>query len=128
MNKRFTFVVSCCLFLAFASCQKFKGSQTVPAYIHIESMGVECDYYTYGANTSNITDAWAEYEPGGYFVDLRDEINFTEVPNRTVQQVAAKLVKEGTITQEQWQSILDGSATIEIDEEGNVTPVQPENP
>ena len=61
-------------------------------------------------------------------MDLRDEINFTEVPNRTVQQVAATLVKEGTITQEQWQAILDGSATIEIDEEGNVTPVQPENP
>ena len=75
---------------------------------------------------NNITDAWAEYEPGGYFVDLRDEINFTEVPTRLVQNVAAKLVKEGTITQEQWQAIMDGEATIEIDEGGNVTPVTPE--
>lgn len=58
MTNRFTVVVSFSLLLAFASCQKFKGSQTVPAYIHIESIGVECDYYTYGANTSNITDAW----------------------------------------------------------------------
>lgn len=58
MNQRITFVVSCCLFLAFASCQKFKGSQTVPAYIHIDTIDVECDYYTYGANTANITDAW----------------------------------------------------------------------
>ena len=78
----------------------------------------------YSAN--NITDAWVEYEPGGYFVDLRDEINFTEVPTRLVQNVAAKLVKEGTITQEQWQAIMDGDATIEIDESGNVTPVTPE--
>ena len=61
-------------------------------------------------------------------MDLRDEINFTEVPTRLVQQVAAKLVKEGTITQEQWQAIMDGEATIEIDEGGNVTPVTPENP
>ena len=75
---------------------------------------------------NNITDAWAEYEPGGYFVDLRDEINFIEKPNRLVQRVAAKLVKEGTITQEQWQAIMDGEATIEIDEGGNVTPVTPE--
>ena len=80
----------------------------------------------YTAN--NITDAWAEYEPGGYFVDLRDEINFTEVPNRLVQNVAAKLVKEGTITQEQWQAIMDGEATVEIDESGNLTPYEPANP
>ena len=44
--------------LSIASCNKFEGSQTVPAYIHIDSISVECDYYTYGANTSNITDAW----------------------------------------------------------------------
>lgn len=58
MSKRFTFVISCCLLFVFVSCQKFKGSQTVPAYIHIDSISVESDYYTYGASTSNITDAW----------------------------------------------------------------------
>ena len=53
----------CILFLALflvlglSSCKKF-SSQSVPAYIHIESISVECDYYTYGASTSNITDAW----------------------------------------------------------------------
>ena len=52
----------CILFLALflvlglSSCKKF-SSQSVPAYIHIESISVECDYYTYGASTSNITDA-----------------------------------------------------------------------
>ena len=44
--------------MAFASCNKFEGSQTVPAYIRIDTIRVECDYYTYGANTANITDAW----------------------------------------------------------------------
>ena len=53
----------CILFLALflalglSSCKKF-SSQQVPAYIHIESIPVECDYYIYGANTSRITDAW----------------------------------------------------------------------
>ena len=44
--------------LSLVSCHKFSGSQTVPAYIHIDSITVDCDYYTYGASTSNITDAW----------------------------------------------------------------------
>ncbi|MCR5658475.1 MAG: hypothetical protein K6G25_04035 [Bacteroidales bacterium] len=44
--------------LAFASCKKFEGSQTIPAYIHIDSITVNCDYFVYGANSSKITDAW----------------------------------------------------------------------
>lgn len=44
--------------VAFSSCRKFQGSQTVPAYIHIDSITVNCDYFVYGANTSKITDAW----------------------------------------------------------------------
>ena len=51
-------VIAFLFVLAFASCNKFEGSQTVPAYIRIDSIKVEGDYYTYGANTSNITDAW----------------------------------------------------------------------
>ncbi len=50
------------LFLAMtaSSCNKFEGSQKVPSYIHIESIGVDSltDYFVYGANTSKITDAW----------------------------------------------------------------------
>ena len=50
------------LFLAMTatSCNKFEGSQTVPSYIHIESIEVDSltDYFVYGANTSKITDAW----------------------------------------------------------------------
>lgn len=40
------------------SCKDFEGSQTVPAYIRIDSIGLSCDYYVYGANTTNFTDAW----------------------------------------------------------------------
>lgn len=46
-----------CLVMGLSSCKKFP-SQSVPAYIHINSMSVECDYQIYGAKTSNITDAW----------------------------------------------------------------------
>ena len=50
------------LFLAMTatSCNKFEGSQTVPSYIHIESIEVDSltDYFVYGANTHKITDAW----------------------------------------------------------------------
>ena len=61
MTKKNTLFAFCCVafFMLFgASCKKFTGSQTVPAYIRIDSISVECDYYTYGANTSKITDAW----------------------------------------------------------------------
>ena len=50
------------LFLAMtvSSCNKFEGSQTVPSYIHIESIDVDTltDYFVYGATTHKITDAW----------------------------------------------------------------------
>lgn len=54
----FTFFVLTVVALAFSSCRKFEGSQTVPAYIHIDSITVNCDYFVYGANTSKLSDAW----------------------------------------------------------------------
>ena len=41
-----------------SSCQKFKGDQTVPAYIRIDSISIQTNYEEEGAPTSNITDAW----------------------------------------------------------------------
>ena len=41
-----------------SSCMKFEGEQTVPAYIRIDTIGLTCDYYTYGANTHNFVDVW----------------------------------------------------------------------
>lgn len=51
------------LFLALVaagttSCKKFEGDQTIPAYIRIDTLGLTCDYYTYGANTHRFVDAW----------------------------------------------------------------------
>lgn len=61
MNRKSTFFLLFGLLLLsinLVSCKKFEGSQTVPSYIHIDSITVNCDYYVYGANTSKITDAW----------------------------------------------------------------------
>lgn len=52
------------LFIAgvfFTSCHKFEG-QRIPAYIHIDSISLECDYYTYGAATCRFTDAWVSID------------------------------------------------------------------
>lgn len=62
MNRKSTlfFVWGLLLALSLASCNKIQGPQKVPSYIHIESIGVDSltDYFTYGANTSKISDAW----------------------------------------------------------------------
>lgn len=61
------------LFLAIAafltSCRGFEGEQTVPAYIRIDTIGLSCDYYTYGANTHRFVDAWlyVDDDPKGCF-------------------------------------------------------------
>lgn len=61
MTRRFTFFsLPFVFFLAvtLSSCVKFEGEQTVPAYIRIDTIGLTCDYYTYGANTHNFIDVW----------------------------------------------------------------------
>ena len=61
MQKKYTipfFLVAIALIGAATSCKKFENGIEVPSYIRIDSITVACDYYTYGANTSNITDAW----------------------------------------------------------------------
>ena len=57
---RFSVVFIVLLFTAsiFVSCNKFKGDQTVPAYVRIDSITVITDYEQEGAPTQNITDAW----------------------------------------------------------------------
>ncbi|MDP4281666.1 MAG: hypothetical protein Q8867_05895 [Bacteroidota bacterium] len=44
--------------LTQVSCEKFSGSQTVPAYIHIDSITLTTDYATQGSASHSITDAW----------------------------------------------------------------------
>lgn len=74
MYRKFTlyaFLVLAVFSVVFASCRKFEGSQTIPAYIHIESIVVDSltDYFTYGSTTSKITDAWVyvDDDPIGCF-------------------------------------------------------------
>ena len=74
MYRKFTlyaFFVLAVFAVTFSSCRKFEGSQTIPAYIHIESIVVDSltDYFTYGATTSKITDAWVyvDDDPIGCF-------------------------------------------------------------
>ncbi len=50
--------ISILLVFISASCQKFEGDQTVPAYIRIDSISIYTDYEEQGAPTHNITDAW----------------------------------------------------------------------
>lgn len=46
------------LLLAQTSCEKFSGSQTVPAYLKIDSIQLATDYAQEGTAMHNITDAW----------------------------------------------------------------------
>ena len=61
MTRRFTFFTLFSVTFAallLPSCKKFEGSQTVPSYIYIKDVEVQCDYVVYGANTHKIVDAW----------------------------------------------------------------------
>ena len=40
------------------SCQKFSGSQTIPAYLKIDSVFLETNYVDQGSNSQKITDVW----------------------------------------------------------------------
>jgi hypothetical protein len=40
------------------SCEKFSGDQTIPAYLSIDSIYLQTDFYTEGTASQNITDAW----------------------------------------------------------------------
>ena len=51
----FIFVI---LILVAASCEKFSGDQTIPAYLAIDSVYVTTDYQTQGTASHKITDAW----------------------------------------------------------------------
>jgi len=56
MKRRYLLVFG--IFLLFFSCNKFKGSQEIPAYLRIEPWSLVTDYEREGAATHAITDAW----------------------------------------------------------------------
>ncbi len=61
---------------------------------------------------TNIIDAYVEYEPGGYFVDLKDQISFNKVVNRTIQNAAQQAFNAGRITKEQLAKIKKGELQL----------------
>ncbi|MCR5014264.1 MAG: hypothetical protein K6A28_05770 [Bacteroidales bacterium] len=59
MTRKYTLIILLSLLaFFFPSCKDFEGPQTVPSYLRIDTVRVNCDYYTYGANTHSITDVW----------------------------------------------------------------------
>jgi hypothetical protein len=46
------------LLLVQSSCEKFSGSQSIPAYLKIDTISINTDYSTQGSANQNITDAW----------------------------------------------------------------------
>jgi hypothetical protein len=44
--------------MAFASCRKFEGDQTIPAYIKIDSISLNTDYQNEGSNSAKINTIW----------------------------------------------------------------------
>ncbi|MCF6170158.1 MAG: hypothetical protein L3J66_04175 [Bacteroidales bacterium] len=81
----FTLFLFSTLFLE--SCYKFSGSQTVPAYLKIDSVFIETNYSQQGSNSSKITDVWiylnkdlvGVFELPALFPVLADGINDLEI-------------------------------------------------
>lgn len=44
--------------LFFTSCNKYKGGQSIPSYVYVDSMYVTTDAFTQGYPTANILDVW----------------------------------------------------------------------
>ncbi|HTX87550.1 MAG TPA: hypothetical protein VMC08_01045 [Bacteroidales bacterium] len=51
-------LVSALLLLVQASCEKFSGDQTIPAYLRIDSIFLTTDYIYQGTASQAITDSW----------------------------------------------------------------------
>lgn len=61
--QKLRYLISCCFALLFSSivlssCNNFKGSQEIPAYIHIDTFLFTTNYGLEGAASHKITDAW----------------------------------------------------------------------
>jgi hypothetical protein len=66
----------------FTSCEKFSGSQEVPAYLSIDSIAVNTDYALQGSASHNITDAWVYVDGAliGAFELPRNSKNMKFIP------------------------------------------------
>ncbi len=56
------------------SCEKFKGDQSIPAYLKIDSIYLTTEYYAQGTASHQITDAWVyidDYSMGAFELPAR---------------------------------------------------------
>lgn len=51
-------IIAIFFIIGFSSCDKFDGTQTVPAYVHIDKITLIDNGNNMGSLSSNITDAW----------------------------------------------------------------------
>ncbi len=54
----FVSLISLFLFVTMVSCDKFKGDQTIPSYLQVNSFDLSTDYGIQGTNNQAILDAW----------------------------------------------------------------------
>ena len=52
------FCLFCLLLITAVSCEKFSGDQSIPAYLAIDSIALNTNYYSQGTASQRITDAW----------------------------------------------------------------------
>ena len=81
--KVFRYLSFLLIILVLFSCKKFKGSQEIPAYLHIEPWTFTTNYIIYGAATEAITDAWVYVDGdllGCYEIQSHDDGMYVRVP------------------------------------------------
>ncbi len=80
-----------------SSCEKFKGSQEVPAYITIDSIYITTDYALQGSASAHITDAWV-YVDGQIMGAFEFPAKFPVLANGTHQVTVMAGIKKNGIS------------------------------
>lgn len=81
--KIFRYLSVCIIVLVLFSCNKFKGSQEIPAYLRVEPWTFTTNYLIYGAATHAITDAWVYVDGnllGCYEIQPHSDGDYVMVP------------------------------------------------
>jgi hypothetical protein len=93
-----SFLLFLLLLLEQTSCEKFTGSQTIPAYLKIESIHLTTEYSTQGTANNNIVDAWV-YIDGELIGTFQLPATFPVLKQGTHSlQVLAGVKKDGIAT------------------------------
>jgi hypothetical protein len=86
------------LLLEQTSCEKFTGSQTIPAYLKIDSISLNTTYSTQGTASNSIVDAWV-YVDGELIGTFQLPAKFPVLKEGTHSlQIMAGIKKDGIAT------------------------------